>query len=196
MLRQGTYPDTSLAEEELASRLRVSRTPVREALFQLCREGVLEDTGRGYRRPEMTARDVREIVELRRSLEPTMARAIVTQADATLIECFVRIVADEERALTLPDASAFVQSNARFRELFIERCGNRRIAQVMQTVDDQVAHLRQLTLGPIENRRATLAAHVRFIAALETSEPDAAAAAMLALIEAARRYYDTIWPTG
>jgi DNA-binding GntR family transcriptional regulator len=193
MLRDGTYPDDSLAEVQLAMRLNVSRTPVREALFQLCREGVLEDTGRGYRRPELRAQDVREIVELRRLLEPAMARTVAAGATPAVCDDFRAIVAREAAAADAADPAAFIQANAEFRQLFLLSCGNRRIEQIMQQFDDQIAHLRQITLRPVANRQATLASHRRFLAAIGHRDVDAAAAAMLDLLDAAGRYYDTIW---
>ncbi len=193
MLRDGTYPDDRLAEEQLASQLQVSRTPVREALFQLCREGVLEDTGRGYRRPALTAQDVREIVELRRLLEPAMARTVAADASDAIRDQFLAIIGQEEDAAHAIDPAPFILANAAFRQLFLTSCGNRRIEQIMQMFDDQVAQLRQVTLRPVENRLATLKQHRRFIAALGTRDREMAADAMLELLNAASLYYDTIW---
>ncbi len=197
MLRDGTYPENRLAEEQLALQLQVSRTPVREALFQLCREGVLEDTGRGYRRPALTAQDVREIVELRRLLEPAMARTVAAEASSAVRAEFGSIIGQEEAEAESSDPARFIQANAAFRQLFLASCGNRRIEQIMQIFDDQIAHLRQVTLQPVENRLATLKPHRRFLAALGTRDCEMAAAAMLELLNAAGLYYDTIWrPNG
>jgi DNA-binding GntR family transcriptional regulator len=197
MLRDGTYPENRLAEEQLALQLQVSRTPVREALFQLCREGVLEDTGRGYRRPELTVQDVREIVELRRLLEPAMARTVAAEASEAVRSDFRSIVGQEEAAARSSDPAPFIQANAAFRQLFLTACGNRRIEQIMQMFDDQIAQLRQVTLRPVENRLATLASHGRFLTALGTKDGEMAADAMLELLNAASLYYDTIWrPNG
>ncbi len=49
LIRGGHFPAAGAVEQDLAAQLKVSRTPLREALFQLCREGMLEDIGRGYR---------------------------------------------------------------------------------------------------------------------------------------------------
>jgi DNA-binding GntR family transcriptional regulator len=192
MLRDGSYPETRLVEEELAIQLNVSRTPVREALFQLCREGVLEDTGRGYRRPELSAQDVQEIADLRRLLEPAMARAVVARTTPATLAEFAAVIAREAAAVEA-DPAGFIAANAAFRVLFLESCGNRRLAQMMQIFDDQIARLRQATLGPLENRRVTLAAHRRFLAGLEAADAEAAAGAILDLLAAATRYYASVW---
>ena len=193
MLRDGTFPDAGLAEEDLADQLQVSRTPIREALFQLCREGVLEDTGRGYRMPEPTADDVREIMQLRRLVEPAIAQTIVAAREPALVIAFQEAVAQEAKAINKPDAKAFIAANAKFRSHFLSGGGNRRITQLMETVDDQVARLRQRTLGPIPNRQITLDCHRAFLDALALGDKRAAENAINRLLDAAEAYYKLIW---
>ncbi len=193
MLREGTFPESGLAEEDLAELLKVSRTPIREALFQLCREGVLEDAGRGYRVPEPTVEDVTEIMQLRRLIEPAIARSIVLGKDETLIANFRDAVGAEQKAVEIPDARAFIAANARFRANFLSGSGSRRITQVMQTIDDQVARLRQRTLGPVENRKATLDCHLAFLEALMRGDEDGAERAVHRLLDAAGAYYALTW---
>ncbi len=193
MLGDGSFPEGRVVEEEMAERLGVSRTPVREALFQLCREGVLEDTGRGYRRPELTAADVAEIVELRRLLEPAMARAIVARMTPASLEAFASVIAREDAAIAKPDPADFVEANAAFRQIFLDTSGNRRIAQVMRVFDDQISHLRRTTLGPPENRQATVEQHRRFFAALAARDAEGAAEAIAGLLNVAGAYYERMW---
>jgi DNA-binding GntR family transcriptional regulator len=64
---------------------------------------------------------------------------------------------------------------------------------MMGTIDDQVARLRQQTLGPIENRQQALAAHRKFIDALGKSDADGAEKATHQLLDAAGAYYERIW---
>ncbi len=68
-------PGTQLVDRQLASLLNVSRTPVREALQQLEPQGLVRRQGRGatfsWVVAEFRERDVRELFELRRLLEPS-----------------------------------------------------------------------------------------------------------------------------
>lgn len=71
MILKGEYPANSrLKETELASRFNVSRTPVREVIMQLARDGlVIVNPNRGAVVHPLTPDDVEEIYEIRASLE-------------------------------------------------------------------------------------------------------------------------------
>ena len=157
MLRSGTFPADGAVENDLAAQLNVSRTPVREALFQLCREGFLEDTGRGYRVPELSATDVEEIIELRLMIEPDAAALAVTRADPAAVRAIKREAENEAKAHRAGDVGAFIAANAAFRMRLLESCGNRRVSQVLGGLDDQIQRLRARTL----TRRRKPPAHHR-----------------------------------
>ena len=82
-------PGHLLAESAVAQRLGVSRVPVREALFTLEREGLVEfsDTGRAYVK-DLTPHDFEELYVLRLALEPVAARLAAPglRADCSRLE--------------------------------------------------------------------------------------------------------------
>ena len=70
-LREGEIrPNQHLGEHSLARQLRVSRTPVREALALLMREGLLVSTTKGLTLPQLSIDDIRQIYQIRKLLEP------------------------------------------------------------------------------------------------------------------------------
>jgi DNA-binding GntR family transcriptional regulator len=193
LVRSGRFPAEGAVEQDLASQLKVSRTPLREALFQLCREGMLEDTGRGYRVPELTRQDINDIVELRRMIEPAAAALVATRADDAAIEALDQQMQAERAAHLAGDFDSFIAANGGFRAALFAACGNARIAQVVSTMDDQIQRLRCRTLDVAENRAVTIGCHERAVAAVRARDPEAASAAMLDLVAAMRSYYETIW---
>lgn len=80
----GAYPpNTRLRQEEIAKRLSVSTTPVREAFRDLRAEGLVSiDPNKGVVTRALTAADVSEIYELRMVLEPMLAGRACMQASA------------------------------------------------------------------------------------------------------------------
>ena len=68
----------------------------------------LEDAGRGYRTPTLTGDDVREIMQLRRLIEPAIARVIVKRGDEQLIAALRDAVAIEARTSKDKNAAAFI----------------------------------------------------------------------------------------
>ena len=66
ILKHEIVPGQRLSHEELVLRLKISQTPIREALSRLAQEGyVTRLTNRGYRVSEMTAEEVEELFGLR-----------------------------------------------------------------------------------------------------------------------------------
>lgn len=80
-----------LTETELAERFGVSRTPVREALFQLVREGMLEAGDKGYGTPEVSAEAIRERLLVRKVLDPELAAHVATAATPTQVELLLKL---------------------------------------------------------------------------------------------------------
>lgn len=124
-------PGEALAEAAVAKRLGVSRVPVREALFTLEREGLVEfsPTGRAFVK-ELTARDVHEIFAMRLTLEPTagrLAAPVIRKDPAALLET----VAATARATTLRDVTHL---DLAFHELILMAAGNARLLKAWRAL--------------------------------------------------------------
>ena len=122
-------PNVRLAEVALAERLKISRTPLRQAMDRLVAEGLLEriDTG-GCRVASFTREDIIDAIELRGVIEGTAARlAAERNADPkALIECD-RVLEELDRAMSRPDGidfTAYVRLNAEFHNLIAELSGS------------------------------------------------------------------------
>jgi DNA-binding GntR family transcriptional regulator len=96
----GTVPaGTSLVEADLAAQFGVSRGPVRDALRELVREGILADLSRrGTVVATLTSADIREVYAVREGLEVVAARLATGRAEATDIEAITDHVTRLEEA--------------------------------------------------------------------------------------------------
>lgn len=122
IVRWELLPGTVLAEVELAQRLEMSRTPVREALARLSADGlVVAIGGRGLEVASMDAGDIAALYELRQALESQAARLAARRGDpgvfAELADEFAAVPADldrDDRSGSDPDRDAYYDLVERF----------------------------------------------------------------------------------
>lgn len=113
-----------LSEQELADRIGVSRTPVREALLQLAAEDLVELVPkRGARVSPLTGREIRELMELRGIVERYAAQQLVSAGAASVAE--LRSLLERQRELTGADqAREFIAVDHRFHSALVSAVGN------------------------------------------------------------------------
>ena len=137
-------PDVSLSEVMLANELKMSRTPVREALGLLVAEGLLEQIpNRGTVVVQLTRRDIIELYELREALEVYSARR-VAQSDLRPVDLdrwqsvsdeVLQLRAELEKskkpALNKEQMQRFVATDLNFHNLLVCIAANERILKVV-----------------------------------------------------------------
>ena len=141
-------PGYQALEQEIASDLGVSRTPVREALIRLQHEGLIELVPRrGMRVVPMVASDMKEIYDVLKSLESTAAELLAERKPGEdELKPMQRAIDDMEAALEADDLEKWAAADERFHRCLIDMCGNRRLATMASTVMDQGHRARMVTL--------------------------------------------------
>jgi DNA-binding GntR family transcriptional regulator len=172
-----------LGEAELASRLSVSRTPIREALSRLAAEGLVEiQPNRGARVATWTPEQLREIFELRLRLEPYAVRLAVP---ALTVDQLDELDALATEMLTA-DRDAIVDLNRRFHGIFIDAAGSPTLAGALRGVTHgAVVHQNFHDYDPDALQRS-LHHHVEMVAAARVRDADWAEAIMRAHLYNAR----------
>ena len=174
---QGTF----LSEVELANRIGVSRTPVREALLLLVADGLIEMLpGRGAYVPPMTARQIRELMELRGVLERHAASR--TLADGTVPLAVLReTLAEQERLADgghdgdLETATAFIDRDMVFHQALVDAVGNSMLARTYAGLRVRQRRVGVAALFCSANRqRAVCGEHGRIVEALAAGDEPAA----------------------
>jgi DNA-binding GntR family transcriptional regulator len=132
-IERGQVPaGVKLRDAALAAELGVSRTPVREAMLRLAREGVLAaETGRGFRLTPMTPGELHEIGSILASLE----LLAFDQAPEPLRDQLTAL-ADVVRKLeqTRGDIAACVALDEQFHRILLDGCPNRRLLTLVETL--------------------------------------------------------------
>lgn len=190
-LRDGTIvAGQPLQEVQLAERLGVSRTPVREALTRLASEGLLASDGRSFIVPALTLKDVEDIYEVRFLLEPAAVRRVAElTTDATVRAPLDEALAAAMAAYKAEDADAFREANIRFRNAWKDLVPNRRLVKAIEQYADHMMRIRALTLGDAKIRGIVINGLRSIAAALAAGDGEAAAAAMRDHLGEAKRCF-------
>ena len=125
-------PGSPLLENQLAKHLGISRSPMREALARLEREGFIELVPwRGARVQEISRKYVVELYQVRSSLEGTAARLAIPNLGREELVAFKEATAEIARRIESGDTADFYRHEAEFHDLFVTRCGNDLLQQTL-----------------------------------------------------------------
>lgn len=170
-------PGDDLNSVELSRQFSSSRTPVREALQTLEREGLVEIAAR--KRPRVRRlglTEVREIYELRSELYGLVSRRIVAHRTAREIEVFGDIQARLEEAAAAEDLERYFWLIVEFRNTEARLAGNETVRAVLDSVGIRTLHLRHLSLSLPGRLGTSVDDHRRLVQAYTDGEGELAAA--------------------
>lgn len=173
-------PGTPLPERALVKRFGISRTPIRQVLWMLERDGLVEvHPKRGAFVKKLGARDIGELFQLREALEPLAASLAASNRPSAeveeLREALLAAAADPSR-----DAKELVKLGAQLHDAIARWSGNRMLQHIYETLRLQTHLLRNLLHEAQGSERASLEEHIGIIGAI--AEGDA--------VDASRRMAD------
>jgi DNA-binding GntR family transcriptional regulator len=133
----GRYePDEKLVQEQLATDLGVSRTPVRDALNRLAHEGLVTwSPGYGYVVNELTDEAIDEMHVVRELLEVRALTLSCGRLDRVQV-ARLRALIEEMDVADPMDAAQQFELNQRFHQAMIEPCGNRYLTFILEQLWD------------------------------------------------------------
>jgi DNA-binding GntR family transcriptional regulator len=130
--RGDVSPGTRLRDTTLSADLGVSRTPVREALLRLTRDGVLDaDMGRGFRVPPLDAQEIGDAGQILGSLE-SLALEISPEPTPDQLGRLAEL--DRKLEHTRGDAIACADLEDEWHRVLVERCPNSHLLDIIVTV--------------------------------------------------------------
>jgi len=162
---------------QLAELFEVSRTPVREALLQLAREGLLKpERNRGFRVVVSSPHDLDEISEIRMLLEvPAMMK--VARLKPAPTDEFQKARTIHERMATAAKAKnlrKFIQADGEFHLHLISLTGNRRLTGLLSDLRDHMHLPGLVTFAESGGLIASSNEHLKLLESLERGDADAA----------------------
>ena len=174
-------PGHRMREQDLSERLRVSRTPVREALSRLTADGLVAMQPRsGLAVAELDAAGVIELYETREALEGTAAALAARYANPRDIAALRAAL--EAEAAAPQDPAAQARHNRAVHAAVLAAAHNRFLLKSLQALHDALTLLGPTTLASPGRRAQAEAEHRRVVEAIERRDAAAAEAEMRAHI--------------
>ena len=183
-------PGSRLGEVELAERLGVSRTPVREALTRLAAEGLVEIVAnRGARVATWTVAELEGVFDLRASLEPQLTGFAVpnaTAADVAELDDLAHRMLEVGRPGPGQDLDALGPLNRAVHDRLIALAAHPTLATALVAAIHPPIVRRNFHAYDEASLRRSHAHHVEIVAAVRAGDPTWARAVMTAHIHNAR----------
>ncbi|MDJ0392945.1 GntR family transcriptional regulator [Rhodococcus sp. G-MC3] len=169
-------PGTALSVPALAAKLKVSRTPVREAVQQLIYEGIAVHTrNAGAKVDSLDANTIRSVFEVRELLDGLAAHRATLNATNDAVHELHVMVQEQRGLLDSPaDAKRDALLDLRFHTRIRDIAQNRPLSDALLRLDSQ-AHLYRSDMWSADlGRQLAVAEHGRIVDAIETGDADAA----------------------
>ena len=194
ILRGELKPGERLMEIQLANKLGVSRTPIREAIRKLELEGlVLMVPRKGAEVAEITEKSLNDVIEVRGALEELavdLACQRITEEKMEELKCAAK---EFEKALHTGDLTAYAEADVKFHDIIYMATENQKLVQLLYNLREQMYRYRVEYLKQEEVHQTLLTEHQYIIECIEKRDSQSAKAAILTHVEnQAKKIGDTI----
>jgi len=163
--------DVRLDERRLALDFGISRTPVREAMAQLEREGFVRSVPRrGIYVVRKTRREVIEMITAWAALEGMAARLITESAGDHDIAALRRMFANFENGAVRAHLDEYSEANIEFHQTIIRMSGNGVLIALAENLFTHMRMIRMKTIGEKDRADRSIRDHMHIIEALEARD--------------------------
>ena len=172
------HPDEiRLDERQLSQELGVSRTPIREAMTLLEREGFVRTLPRrGIFVVRKSKTEIIEMIQVWAAVESLAARLITQSASDEDIAGLRRLFDEFQDGSPEGHLDEYSEANIKFHQAIIRLSGNQLIADMTENLFIHVRAIRQATIGEDHRARRSIIDHMKIIEALERRETERAEA--------------------
>lgn len=165
---QKLKPGARLKEELLTDELGVSRTPLRDAINRMVKEGYLEaEPRKGARVRKFQTKDIVEIYDIRMALEGLAIRLSLPNIDPKKLVVL-------KSQFSGKDVKVLPKADARLHYLIVQNCGNKRLIDMLNNLDKLIHVFRLAGYGSPTRSEMAVSDHLQIIAALLKKDPDLA----------------------
>jgi phosphonate utilization transcriptional regulator len=176
----GEYaPGSKLIEATLATKLGVSRGPVREAFRMLDEAGLVRtEKNRGVFVRDIPIDEAVEIFDLRAAMDELVGRQLAAKITAAQLKEIRDLVSDMEKSVKLEDAYNYHLLNLKFHDRLVEMAGNRKLTEIYRKLIKELSLFRRLNLADGWLMPISAGEHRAIVKAIASGDADKAGRAM------------------
>jgi len=184
ILKGELQPGERLMEVQLANRLGVSRTPIREAIRKLELEGLVTMIPRrGAEVAEITEKNMRDVLEVRRALEELAVKIACEKITEEELERLGQVAKKFRKVMHGDDLMRITEADVEFHEIIYEATGNARLIQILSNLREQMYRYRVEYLKDYNSHGILAEEHDEIVNALCARDKERACRAIVAHIE-------------
>lgn len=166
-------PGTRMMEIDLAADLGVSRTPVREAIRELSKEGLVSiEPRRGAYASEISVKDMIDTLTVRENLDALAAYLASSRITKSEEKKLLELTDKYAAAIESGDMDTMIRADEAFHKRVARLSGNKTLYQVVRTVQTQVLRFRYLYYEDLANYKNMPAEHREIIEALVSGDSE------------------------
>ena len=156
-----------ITEKEIAEELRVSRTPVREALYRLASTGLIKIIPhRGFLISRWSSREIKDVIELRIALEVFAVKLAIQRILPNEINELKILIAKMEKAVKRKDIIKASHLNSLFHDKIILASKNKELSEVTEPIKNKIYHFRIISISTPNRLEESFKEHKEILNAL------------------------------
>lgn len=179
ILKGELQPGERLMELQLAARLGVSRTPIREAIRMLEQEGLAVTIPRkGAEVAKMTEKDMQDVLQVREALDELAATIACEQMTEEQLSDLVRAMHEFEESTKTGDIKKIAESDVKFHDIIYHATGNLKLVSMLSNLREQMYRYRVEYLKDKRNYPKLLKEHQDIVEGLAAKNKERVTAMM------------------
>jgi DNA-binding GntR family transcriptional regulator len=168
-------PSERLMEIQLAEKLGVSRTPVREAMKKLEQENFIEMVPRkGAYVKDIHAKDMLDVLEIRALLEGFAAYQAASAMGEKEIKDMEKLIEKFEKAILLEDKEGLIETDNKFHDIIYKSTKNDKLKDIIKSLQDQFHRFRIIYFSEFDDYDLISVGHKDILEAIKAKDGERA----------------------
>lgn len=193
IIRCELKPGQRLVERDLVDDLGISRTPIREALTKLEREGLINTIPRrGCYVREFSLEEMDELYEVRLALEALAVRLAAKNATSSEITRISRLWKNVPKEMAPGDIDLVLAADEQFHEMLAEASHNQTLLHFLRSLNDKIRMIRRVDFSRPKRLLFTHDEHMAILKGIMKRDPDEAEQKIKAHITESRDFISSL----